>query len=65
MELHDKIGAYLDKIAWKGPFTHAGVEYPPDQQKVFLDTVVAVPAGDDDLSVRDLKAIRSLLAAIS
>jgi hypothetical protein len=53
----DKIAAYLDKILWKGNFHYRGAEYPPDAQKVFIDTLVAVPAGDDDLSVGDLKAM--------
>jgi hypothetical protein len=59
----DKIAAYLEKILWKGNFHYRGIEYPGDQQKVFIDTLVAVPAGEGDFSVGDLKAMLAALSA--
>ena len=63
MTLQEKLSTYLDGIAWKGGFSSHGVDHPFEQRKVFIDTVVATPAGDADLSVGDLKAIVALLEA--
>lgn len=56
-----KLNDYLAKIAHKGPFTYHGGEFMFEQRKVFIDTLVAVPAGEDDLSVGDLKAIVQMM----